>query len=134
MPPKKAQSGKKAPKPLRKKAPTAATKRKPKAKVKSAGKRGSANKKKARAGKAKSETGFVQFSLPALPAVPCRGFLRAPSALPPARPCPTGPPLLLPLLPVIRRRPPLRALPDAQFLAPLSPALPSSVIPCPGGF
>ncbi len=61
MPPEKVQSGKKAPKPLRKKAPTAATKRKPKAKVKSAGKRGSANKKKARAGKAKSETGFVHL-------------------------------------------------------------------------
>ncbi len=71
MPPKKAQSGKKAPKPLRKKAPTAATKRKPKAKVKSAGKRGSANKKKARAGKAKSETGFVHLGEKHFPPAHC---------------------------------------------------------------
>ena len=63
-----------------------------------------------------------------------RGFLRTPPALSPARPCSPGLPLLLPLPPVIGRRPPLRALPDAQLLAPLSPALPSSLLPCPGGF
>ena len=43
-----------------KKATTTATKRKPKPVVKHAGKRGSATKKKARVGKMKSDTGFVQ--------------------------------------------------------------------------
>ncbi len=77
---------------------------------------------------------FPFRALPERETVPCRTFRRAPSARPPARPCPTGLPLLLPLLPVIGRRPPLPALNDAQFLAPLSPALPSSLIRCPGGF
>ena len=73
------------------------------------------------------------FRLPFVPTVPRRSFLRIASARPPPRPCPTRFPLLLRLPPAIGRRPPLRALPAAQFLASLPPPLPSSLIPCSGG-
>ncbi len=68
----------------------------------------------------------------------CRAVPRPPPDLPqhslPTRLRPTRLPLLLPLLLASRARPPSPSLPDARILAPMPPALSSSLFPSPGGF